>query len=199
MLVAVEVGKLPWTPETDWGTTKFKADICGPKDWDADNKRAIPCSGIATGSLNITDRGIYDIYYVKYNGKSEFGVDKGYGKDFMKLNQQVCTYNDTTKCGVSNVQAVAQNNLKNQTALVQQISAASDLAFTAQKKAAESAAAQKEAAIVANNTKRIVSINFELSGFGAEYIQKDEKSEIEKGENQMIITTIIAEFTCVLQ
>jgi hypothetical protein len=29
------------------------------------------------------------VYFVKYNGKSEFGVDKGFGKDFALLPQRL--------------------------------------------------------------------------------------------------------------
>ena len=88
MLVAVVAGKLPWTPETNWATT-YKADVCGPKAWE--NNAAVPCPDAmaegAGGTLTINEEGLFDIYYVKYNGKSEFGVDKGYGRDFMRLPQ----------------------------------------------------------------------------------------------------------------
>ena len=82
MLVAVSTGTLPWTEEDGWNT-EIRADVCGGKQWPA---RAC---GSGEGSLSISQPGLYDVYYVKYNGMNEFGTDKGYGSDFMKLPQQL--------------------------------------------------------------------------------------------------------------
>jgi hypothetical protein len=93
-LVAVPTGTKPWTPETNWDGNSGKADICGPKE--TSNNQLVGCSpyggwGLtedsAKGTLTIPKEGIYDVYYVKYQGVSEFGVDKGFGKNFAKLPQ----------------------------------------------------------------------------------------------------------------
>ena len=183
MLVAVDVGMLPWTPETDWGKTRFQANICGPKAWDSENNVGVACTGVSSGDINITSQGIYDIYYVKYNGKSEFGVDKGYGKDFMKLNQQVCTYVNVSKCGASNIAALGTLNQAAQNSLVEQIATASSAAVAALKAAVQKQATALLAAVAANNTMRIVPVNFVVAGFGGEYVGKDEQAAIEDGDN----------------
>ena len=188
MLVAVDVGMLPWTPETDWGKTRFKTNICGPKAWDAENNVGVACTGVSSGDMNITSQGIYDIYYVKYNGKSEFGVDKGYGKDFMKLNQQVCTYENVSKCETSNIAALGSLNQIAQSKLIQQIATASDNAFATMKAAIQKQAVAKLAAVAANNTMRIVPVNFVVVGFGSEYVGKDEKTAIEDGKTRHLLS-----------
>jgi hypothetical protein len=181
MLVAVDVGKLPWTPETDWGTTKFKADICGGKEWGESG--GVAC-GVqpSTGQLNITIDGVYDLYYVKYNGKSEFGVDKGYGKDFMKLSQQLCISANVSQCSAEQIANASYINKKIQDQLVDSIANDTLRKTEIQKKAAKDIAIKKEAAITANNSNRIVPINIELVGFGSEYVGKEEKSALEDGE-----------------
>ena len=181
MLVAVDVGKKPWTPQADWGTTKFKADICGPKNWNSAERTAIPCSGISRGNLTISEQGIYDIYYVKYDGKSEFGVDKGYGKDFMKLSQQLCTYANASMCSSSLVQNLTAQNQAAQKVEIQQLSLDLDRSLAETKKVAKVRADEKLSDFVAKNIMRIIPFRFVLVGFGSEYIGKNEKAAIETG------------------
>ena len=179
MCVAVDVGKLPWTPEADWGTTKFKADICGPKNWNSAENTPVLCSGVSRGNITISEEGMYDIYFIKYDGKSEFGVDKGYGKDFFKLKQKLCTFVNTTKCDSINNQS--DQNRAAQLAQIQQLSAQSAKDLESAKSAAKEIADQKLAAFVAKNKARIIPFKFKLFGFGSEYIGKDEKAAIETG------------------
>jgi C1A family cysteine protease len=83
MYVAVPAGSYPWTAEGGW-VTDIRADVCGPKEWPAE-----PC-GDFDASLIFAQDGVYEIFFVKYLGVSEFGTDKGYGSDFMRLPQRVC-------------------------------------------------------------------------------------------------------------
>lgn len=82
MFVAVKSGSKPWTAEGGWNTQK-KAFVCGDKTWPAQ-----PCTS-STAKISGLTSGRYNVYYVKYMGKNEFGVDKGWGSDFMKLDQTV--------------------------------------------------------------------------------------------------------------
>jgi len=86
MLVAVPAGEVPWTAQGGW-VDDIKADICGTKKWPAE-----PC-GASTPSLTFSKDGVYDVFFVKYLGVSEFGTDKGYGSDFMRLPQKICIGN----------------------------------------------------------------------------------------------------------
>jgi len=84
MLVAVAAGSKPWTAEGGWNTD-IKANVCAAKAWPAE-----PCVS-GSGSLAVPSKAAaYDVYYVKYNGMSEFGQDKGYGSDFMLLPDRLC-------------------------------------------------------------------------------------------------------------
>ena len=97
-LVAVPVGTKPWTPQLKWEMASASANICGPKK--TESGKLVSCPIIepawpgnkyvqSMGTLSISTPGIYDVYFVKYNGKSEFGVDKGFGKDFALLPQRI--------------------------------------------------------------------------------------------------------------
>ena len=95
-LVAVAAGTKPWTPETNWDGAVATADICGPKV--VEDKQLVGCNPYGgwdllsesdRGTLTIDKEGIYDVYFVKYNGVSEFGVDKGFGKNFALLPQKL--------------------------------------------------------------------------------------------------------------
>ena len=97
MVVAVQTGSKPWTKELKWDAIKGKMDVCGPKK--VENHRLVDCpvddawqsEGYVqkTGSIQVAEAGGYDLYFVKYMGQSEFGVDKGFGMDFAKLPQQL--------------------------------------------------------------------------------------------------------------
>ena len=90
-LVAVPTGTKPWTPQTNWDSNAGNANICGEKD--TSDGKLVDCStavpGILypwsqsetneMGTLTIAQAGLYDVYFVKYIGLSEFGVDKGFG------------------------------------------------------------------------------------------------------------------------
>jgi hypothetical protein len=93
-LVAVPTGAKPWTRETNWDANAGKANICGAKAVDQENQ-LINCNfqggwgdnfdNSDRGTLTISTEGVYDVYFVKYSGVSEFGIDKGFGKNFAKL------------------------------------------------------------------------------------------------------------------
>jgi hypothetical protein len=190
MLVAVEVGKKPWTAQADWGTTKFKADICGPKNWNSADRTAVPCNGISRGNLTISEQGVYDIYYVKYDGKSEFGVDKGYGKDFMQLPQKLCTYVNASMCSSILVQNLTAQNQAAQKAEIQQLSLESDRFLAQTKKIAKVRADEKLSDFVSKNIMRIIPFRFVLLGFGSEYVGKNEKAAIETGSKFIILAVL---------
>jgi hypothetical protein len=94
-LVAVPTGSKPWTPETNWDGNAGKANICGPKE--VKDNQLVNCANVYggwgnmgdsdKGTLTISKEGVFDVYFVKYQGVSEFGVDKGFGKNFAKLPQ----------------------------------------------------------------------------------------------------------------
>jgi hypothetical protein len=91
-LVAVPTGTKPWTPETNWDANAGTANICGEKS--TEKGKLVDCSTVvqgilstwsetepnSMGTLSIATEGLYDVYFVKYIGLSEFGVDKGFGK-----------------------------------------------------------------------------------------------------------------------
>jgi len=128
---------------------------------------------------------VYDLYYVKYDGKSEFGVDKGYGKDFMKLSQQLCIFANMSgaKCSGAQIANASTMNKINQDKQVESIANDTAIKTAMIKEKAKKDALEKRDAIAANNSDRIVPINIELVGFGAEYIGKEEKSALEDGED----------------
>jgi len=80
IVVAVAPGQKPWSAATGWNT-EIMANVCGAKAW--------PAQVCGDSSISISfpngASGDYDLYYLKYNGKSEFGTDKGYGSDFLFL------------------------------------------------------------------------------------------------------------------
>ena len=100
-LIAVHTGTKPWTPQEKWGRAAASASICGPKKTEPEKSGKLVSCPIAEptwpgnkvvqsmGTLSISAPGIYDVYFVKYNGKSEFGVDKGFGKDFALRPQRL--------------------------------------------------------------------------------------------------------------
>jgi hypothetical protein len=96
-VVAVPTGSQPWTPQTKWDGKVAQANICGEKE--TKENQLVGCSSdtgwpserwiSSMGTLVVSTPGIYDVYFVKYNGVSEFGVDKGFGKDFAQLPQRI--------------------------------------------------------------------------------------------------------------
>lgn len=80
MLVAVQAGNQPWTAESGWNTG-ISSTVCGDKKWPVE----VCTQTDVTLSFSSAAQGSYDVYYVKWQGMNEFGVDKGYGNDFMKV------------------------------------------------------------------------------------------------------------------
>jgi hypothetical protein len=115
----------PWTPQTKWDDNAGKANICGEKEVNEKNNLRVPCNfgeggwsntgGSDKGTLTIENEGVYDVYFVKYAGRSEFKVDKGFGKDFAMLPQTLVVGNPTPGGGRRGVMSkAARAALKNQ-------------------------------------------------------------------------------------